>query len=156
MSDVLTVLAAQSNALYMLGKYKFMLTNSVPQTVSRSTEYRWPSQQRFGQRPTSQFVGIGEDSMTFSGVIFPEFRGGLHEVDKFRAMAGTGQPHLLVSGHGAIMGYWLIEKVEEEQSVFAMAGAFRKQTFSLTIRRHHGEDVSAGSVLKSAIKAIIS
>lgn len=156
MSDVLTVFAAQSNILYMLGGYKFMLVNAVPQTVGRSTEYRWPSQQRFKQKPTSQFVGQGEDKMIFTGVIFPEFRGGLHEVDKFRALAAKGEPHLLVHGSGAVLGYWLIERVEEEQSLFAMAGAFRKQTFTLTLRHHHGDEVSAGTMLKRAVKAIIS
>jgi len=155
MSDLLTVPAAQSNILFKLGNYKFMLINSVPQTLQRSTSYNWPTQQRYRQKPTSQFVGEGDDVITLTGVIFPEFRGGLHEVDKFRAMAATGKPHLLVTGHGAILGYWLIENVEEEQSLFALAGSFRKQTYTMRIRHHHGQEVSAGTVLKSAIKAII-
>lgn len=155
MSDLLTVPAAQANILYKLGNYKFMLTNAVPQAFQRSTAYNWPQQQRYGQRPTSQYVGQGDDVITMTGVIFPEFRGGMHEVEKWRAMAATGRPHLLISGRGEIFGYWLIENIEEEQSLFALAGAFRKQTFSLRIRHHHGEPVSAGTVLKSAIKAII-
>lgn len=155
MSELLTVFAAQANILFKLGNYKFMLTNAVPQALQRSTGYNWPSQQRFGQRPTSQFVGQGDDTITLTGVIFPEFRGGMHEVDKWRAMAATGTPQLLINGRGAIFGYWLIENIDEEQSLFALAGAFRKQTFTIRLRHHHGEEVSAGTVLKSAIKAII-
>jgi len=155
MSDLLTVSAAQSNILFKLGNYKFMLINAVPQTLQRSTSYNWPQQQRFSQKPTSQFVGQGDDVITLTGVVFPEFRGGMHEVDKWRAMAATGRPHLLINGRGAIFGYWLIESIEEEQSLFALAGAFRKQTFTIRLRHHHGEEVSAGTVLKSAIKAII-
>lgn len=130
-----TVFGAQSNVLMKLGDYKFMLLNSVFQEFNRISEYKWGTQHRISKEPTSQFLGVAGDTITLPGVIFPEWRGGMAQVDKFRTMAESGQSHLLVSGHGKILGFWFIERIEEKQSLFALAGSFRKQEYTLSLRR---------------------
>lgn len=120
-----------------LGDYKFMIPEAVYQTLERSTEWKWPSQHRFLLGPSSQFVGNGEDRITLSGVIFPEWLGGAKQVNRFREMGGTGESYLLISGTGSIMGNWFIEGVNEKQSLFAAFGTPRKQEFTLTLRRQY-------------------
>lgn len=135
MKRSVTVYGAQSNILMKLGDYKFMLLNSVFQEFVRTTEYKWGTQHRIGLAPSSQFLGEGSDVITLPGVIFPEWLGGMGQVEKFRAMGSKGIAQLMVTGHGKILGYWFIERIEEKQSNFALMGSFRKQEYTLTIRK---------------------
>jgi len=137
MQRSVTALAAQGNVMMMLGQFKFMIPLAVYQTLERTTEYKWPSQMRFLQGPSSQFVGNGEDRITLNGVIFPEWLSGLHQVNKFREMGAMGIAYLLISGTGEIYGKWFIENVNEKQSQFAAFGSPRKQEFSVVLRRQY-------------------
>lgn len=136
-----------------LGTFQFGIASAAYQELARSTEYRWPSQDRFGQRPVSQFTGIGNDTITLPGVIYPEYRGGLGQLDTMRALAGQGKPQQLIDGRGNVLGMWAIERVEEKQGVFAAFGAARKQEFTLTIKRVDDSDVTGN--LASAISSAV-
>lgn len=130
-----------------LGPYKFSITTAAFQELSRSSEYRWAGQERFGQHAALQFTGPGGDTITLSGVIFPEHLGGAGQVDAMRALAAQGQPQVLIDGMGNIMGEWVIESIQEQGSVFAAAGIPRRQAFTLAIRRYsaQGEGESIGT-----------
>lgn len=130
-----TILTGQTNIMMMLGSFQFCILTAAYQELNRHSEYKWPSQHRFGQRPSSQFVGIGEETITLAGIIYPEYRGGFQQVEQMRSMAGRGQPLLLVDGLGKLWGRWVIESIDEKQSLFAAFGAPRKQEFNLQLRR---------------------
>jgi len=68
-------------------------------------------------------------------VILVEFRGGSGQLDRLRTLAAAGRPQLMVAGLGEIMGQWMIERIDEGQSVFAAAGMPRRQEFTLHLRR---------------------
>ena len=130
-----TILTGQTNIMMMLGGFQFCILTAAYQELNRHSEYKWPSHHRFGQRPSSQFVGIGEETITLAGIIYPEYRGGFQQVEQMRSMAGRGQPLLLVDGLGKLWGRWVIEAIDEKQSLFAAFGAPRKQEFNLQLRR---------------------
>jgi len=75
-----------------------------------------------------------------------------------RAAADIGQPLLMVSGLGAVLGRWVIEKIDEKQTVFASAGVPRKQEFTLSLRRYTGAfagvSVSASSAVSDTIRQV--
>lgn len=121
-----------------LGNFQFGLSTAAYQELSRSTEYRWASQDRFGQHAALQNTGPGAETITLPGVIYPEFRGGLGQLDRMRELAGRGLPLTLITGTGRILGLFVIERVEERQSVFAAAGLARKVEFTLTLRLYDG------------------
>lgn len=129
------VLAGQANVMMMLGGFKFFIHTAAYRELNRRTEYKWPSQHRFGKRPSYQWVGEGDDTMQLSGVIYPEFRGGFHQIETLRSIASRGQPQLLIDGLGKILGRWVIEGIDEKQSTFAGFGAPRKQEFTLQLRK---------------------
>ena len=131
--------------MMQLGSFQFGINTAAYQTLTRSTEWRWPSQDRFGKPPVLQHVGPGGDSITLPGVIYPEWRGGFGQVEQMRAMAGQGEPLQLIDGTGSSFGRWAIERIEEKQSVFADAGAPRKIEFTLQLRRYF-ETNAAGAV----------
>lgn len=121
--------------MMQLGTFQFGITTAAYQELTRRTEYRWAQQERYGKRPNLQFTGIGQEAMTLPGVIYPEYRGGLEQVDDMRALAELGQPLQLIDGYGNLMGSWVIESVEERQSIFADGGRPRKQEFTLQLKR---------------------
>lgn len=124
-----------TSVMMKLGAYQFSISTAAYQELTRRTEWRWPTQDLYGVLPGVQFTGPGGDTITLSGVIYAEYRGGLGQLDAMRALGASGAPQLLVTGSGTMMGRWVIESVEEKQSTFAAAGAPRKQEFTLQLRK---------------------
>lgn len=125
----------QMNIMMQLGSFQFCIQTAVYQELIRKNEYKWPSQHRFGQRPSRQFVGVGDETIQLPGTIYPEYRGGFQQVEAMRRLAGRGQPLLLVDGLGKLWGRYVIESIDEKQSLFAAFGAPRKQEFSVSLAR---------------------
>ena len=67
--------------LAKLGNFKFEVATAAYDKFSRSTKYRCPKQDQFGQMPAAQFTGKGDDTISLSGIIYPEHKAGLHQID---------------------------------------------------------------------------
>lgn len=135
---------ADSDVMIALGDgpdaYTFSMGTAAYNSLRRSTSWRWASQARAGRSPARQFVGKGDDQITFEGVIYPHFKGGLNQVSRMRAEADRGEPLQMVDGFGRVdWGYWCITSIEETQSVLAKGGAPKKIVFSMTLGAY-GED----------------
>lgn len=128
-----------ASVMLQLGSFQFGINTAAYQTLQRSTEWRWPSQDRFGKGPVLQHVGPGAETITLPGVVYPEWRGGLGQMDALRALAAEGKPQTMIDGTGNVLGRWVIERVEEKQAVFADAGVPRKQEFTVQLRRYFDE-----------------
>ena len=125
-----------ADVMMMLGSYQFSIDTAAYQQLQRSTAYKWQAQERVGKREALQFTGPGTDSITLSGVVFPAYKGGTGQVSAMRAAAAAGQPLIMVSGTGSIMGRWVIESIDESQATFARAGVPMRQQFSLKLRKY--------------------
>lgn len=132
------------NVMMTLGGFQFGISTAAYQELTRTTEYRWPSQDRFLQDPALQFVGPGADTITLQGVVFPEWNGGTGQLDALRALAAGGTPLTLIGGTGTVMGDWVVERVEEKGTVFAAQGVARKQEFTLGLRKFAGGGGAGG------------
>jgi phage protein U len=88
-----------------------------------------------GQLDALQFTGPGEDRITLPGIVYCDFRGDASQISQLRNLASGGRPLRLIASTGEILGRWVIESVEETQSMFKPDGAFRRQEFNLTIRK---------------------
>lgn len=128
-------LSIGATVMMQLGPFQFQLNTATYQDLQRQSQYRWAAQDRFGKRPALQYTGPGDDAITLSGVILTEYRGGPGQVERMRAVAMLGLPQLLIDGYGRLLGTWVIESIEENQSVFAAFGRPRKQEFTLKIRK---------------------
>jgi len=119
-----------------LGSFKFGVYTAAYQSLDRSTEYKWGEQPLFMNYDDLQYLGPGADTITLQGIVFPEYKGGTGQIDKLRALGARGEPHLLVSGFGSIMGRWIIQQVTEGQTIFAAGGIPRRQEFTVSLRRY--------------------
>lgn len=122
-----------SETMMALGEYRFSIDSAAYQELKHNQAFRWQAQERLLRRPAMQFVGVGEESIELSGVIYPHFRGGLKQLDAMRTEASKGQPLLLVDGLGFIWGQWVITQIDESQSFFQANGQPLKQSFQLRL-----------------------
>jgi phage protein U len=106
-SYVLITQCIMNNILLVLGTYRFAIDTATYQTLKRHQSYRWQSQERLLRSPAQQFVGLGEDTITLSGVIYPHYRSGLDQLNDLRKQAGSGEPLLLIDGLGYVWGQWV-------------------------------------------------
>lgn len=137
--------------MMQLGAFQFSISTAAYKELRRRTEYRWASQDRFGKMPALQFTGPGSDAITLTGVIYTEYRGGIGQLNSMRALAATGTPQRMVDGTGNLLGKFVIESVEEGQSVFAGQGQPRKQEFTLQLRQFPDDALDALSAAAGAI-----
>lgn len=125
--------------LLMLGGFKFSLNTAVFQTLERSTSYRWPAQERLGKFDALQYTGPGDDRIRLPGVVFPDWRSDASQLEQLRRLAGQGRPLRLILSSGQVLGLWVIENIEEGQAFYKPDGTFRRQEFTVHIRKF-GDD----------------
>ncbi|WP_318368566.1 phage tail protein [Enterobacter sp.] len=118
-----------------LGMFVFMRQTLPYQSIQRDTDYRWPSNSRVGLRDTFQFLGPGEETVTLSGVLYPELTGGKLTMTTLRLMADEGRAWPLIDGTGTIYGMFIINNVSETGSLLFSDGTPRRTDFTLKLTR---------------------
>ena len=127
-----------------LGLFVFSLDTLSYQELQRRTSWKHPTQSIVGGRDTSQYLGYGEDIITLSGSMVPEFKGKPASLDGLRRMGNTGLAWALVEGSGTIYGAYVITEMQETKTFFEVDGTARKIEFSLTLRRIDQDDEGDG------------
>ena len=122
-----------------LGQYAFSLDSAAYQTLSQRQAFRWQPQARLGRRPAQQYTGPDAQSITLKGTLYPHFRGGPKTLDPLRDDAEQGRAHMLVDGTGRVWGLWVINRIDETQTLFSANGVPQKITFTLQLTQY-GED----------------
>lgn len=131
---IMQPLAANSAA------YFFNLDTAAFDELSRSTAFRWAAQERLTRRSAQQAVGMGEEKITLKGAIFPNFKGGLKQLNTLRSIGEQLKPLMLTTGYGEVLGRWCLVNVNEDQGHFLQGGIPRKQGFTLEFVRY-GDDM---------------
>ena len=118
-----------------LGDFTFSLDTAAYDELRRSYGYEWAEQPRVGGVPALQFTGRKCETITLQGLIYPHFRGGLGQIKAMRREAEKAKPLLLVDGRGFVLGQWVIEGIDESQSLLWANGVPRKIAFSLQLKK---------------------
>lgn len=130
-----------------LGLFVFSLQTLSYQELQRRTSWKHPTQSLVGARDASQYLGPGEDIITLSGSIVPEFAGRVASLDELRRMANTGQAWALVEGTGLTYGAFVVTDLQETQTLFFADGTARKIEFTLTLRRVDQDSADIGGAM---------
>lgn len=123
------------SAMMALGIFVFGLKTVPYQQLQRQTQWRHPSNSRVGKRPSRQFLGPGDDTITLSGTLYPEVTGGKVSMALVRTMADSGKAWPLIEGSGTFYGLYVIEDISETGSLFFADGSARKIDFSIKLTR---------------------
>lgn len=121
-----------------LGMFVFSLATLPYQDFSRRTDWKHARTARVGARDASQFTGPGSDTLQLKGYIAPEFAGDITSLDTLREMAGSGEAYPLVDGTGRVLGAWVIDSIDEGQSVFFADGTPRRIDFTIDLHQVDG------------------
>jgi len=125
-----------------LGLFVFMLRTVPYQELQYQRSWRFPSNSRVGVRPSLQFLGPDNDTLTLSGVLLPEITGGRLSLFALEQIAELGRAWPLIEGSGTIYGMFLSQTKAE----FFSSGVCRRIEFTLTLKR---TDESLGEMFGS-------
>jgi len=121
--------------MMILGQFVFKLHTTPYQQKQQNTPQRWANNNRIGNRPAYQYLGPGEDTMTLSGALYPELTGGKSSLKKLHDMARTGKPYIMMDGEGFMQGWWIIDSIQQTDSVFFVDGKPRKIDFTISLKQ---------------------
>lgn len=121
--------------MMVLGLYVFMLRTVPYQELQYQRSWRHATNNRVNRRPTTQFLGPDNDSLTLSGVLLPEVTGGALSLMALELMAELGKAWPLIEGSGTIYGMFVIESLSQTKAEFFSNGLPRRIEFTLTLKR---------------------
>ncbi len=110
---------------------------------SRAGSARWGIHEIIGQKPLLEFIGPGQEEISFS--VRLDISLGVNpseELEKLRKIRDTGTVNLLVVGGKAITtNYWLIESLKEEHKVFDGRGFLMSAIVEINLKEYHRLEV---------------
>ncbi len=148
------------DVMLTLGDFPFMIKTAAYDTLKRSFQYKWAELERLPHPKYKtvgiggaalQYMGLGSQTISLNGTIYPRQRGMESSLVTIRAMAGTGKPKLLMSFEGDIMGKWIIKQVDETKNEYAKINnkvVPRKIEFSIELQRFVDYAYDAGLSLE--------
>ncbi|MDM1022079.1 phage tail protein [Acinetobacter sp. VNK23] len=135
--------------MMIFGMFPFSIKTAVYDQLQRSTNWRHASNSRVGEMPAYQFAGRGEDTISLEGSIVPEF-GAPMSISALRVMGDTGKAFPLISGTGKVFGLYVLEDLQETQTLFLKNKA-RKIEFSIKLKQVQKPGVLIGNVVGRAL-----
>ncbi|RTL91809.1 phage tail protein [Ancylobacter aquaticus] len=130
------------SVLMGLGPFRFEVTKHAYEQLERRRGGRWAEIERLGRRPALQHMGAAKAGVTLTAMLYPEFTGGLDQVDAMGRSAENGDVHMMIGQQGSIgnvLGRWAIEELGDRQSFFTRDGTPRKVEVTITLG-HYGDD----------------
>ncbi len=124
------------SVMMILGVYPFSTSTAAYKSLQRSNTYRWQPQERVGNNEALQYVGVGSETISLDGTLYPFYKGGVLQLPLIRELAELGEPQLLISGTGQLMGRWVITRITEGQTLHAAHGLPQRQEFTVELRKY--------------------
>lgn len=140
-----------------LGLFVFALETAPYQEFQQQIGWRHPSNNRVGRRPSRQFTGLDDETVTLSGVLLPELTGGDNTIEVLRQMGNTGMAFVLIEGSGRYYGMFEIDSLSVTSTLFFKDGKARRIEFSLKLTRVDGQlEQLVGDAVMSAATSLLS
>lgn len=121
--------------LMALGMFLFEIGTLAFEDLQRKASWTHARSARVGARDATQFVGVGEETITLSGATFIELADGRVSLDELTRMADTGEPFPLLDGTGTIFGDFVIEKLDQRYAYLLPDGTPRRIDFGIDLLR---------------------
>ncbi len=126
---------AGPRTLMSWGLFVFGLDTLAPDEYQRRRSWRHAETERFLARPASQYVGPGDDDVSFLGSVIPEIAGSFGSLDTLAEMADTGDPQPLVDGQGKQWGIYKLIALDTSGKNIIAGGIARRIDFAIDLRR---------------------
>lgn len=110
---------------------------------SRDTGADFVKHDVIGTMRPSEFTGEADESMSLQFRLFPEKLGGLRELEILHQMRRSGIPQILVRGDGYNLGWFNIEKVNENSKAIDNQGVGRDISGTISLSRSPRPSITA-------------
>ncbi|MFM0244253.1 phage tail protein [Paraburkholderia sediminicola] len=127
--------------LMSLDQFVFGLNTASFHELQRRTSWKHPTTARVGARNARQYTGQGDDTITLTGLLTPNQFGTLQSLVTLRSMANAGDAYVLVDGAGRVYGAFIIEGINEGQTLHMQDGTPRRVEFTIELARVDDSDV---------------
>ncbi|MFQ1012666.1 phage tail protein [Gilliamella apicola] len=117
------------------GLFVFSLKTIPYQVFEENKDWRYPANSRVNQRSSLQFIGIDNETITLSGVLYPELTGGRLSLAWLERMADLGCSWPLIDGTGVPLGFFVMTNLKKTKTEFFKDGAPRKIEFTISLTK---------------------
>lgn len=130
--------------LAALGGVVFQIEPLNYQRLSSSMTTSFAEHSVLGAPKVYEHTGEGDRSFDIKGTVFPEFSGGMDELQALEMMRSSGQPQSLMLGSGFTAGWVLIKSIKQDHEHIGASGIGREVSFTLSLERC---DTPGGDIL---------
>lgn len=117
------------------GLFVFSLKTIPYQVFEENKYWRYPANSRVNHRSSLQFIGIDNETITLSGVLYPELTGGRLSLAWLERMADLGYSWPLIDGTGVPLGFFVMTNLKKTKTEFFKDGAPRKIEFTISLTK---------------------
>ncbi len=121
--------------MMIYGMFVFQLSTLPHQQIQQSRNWRHVKNERINRSASWQYIGAGDDTITLSGLLYPEITGGEVSLTALTSKAYVGRPWPLIDGVGQIYGMYVITGLNTTRSELDRYGRARKIEFTVTFER---------------------
>ena len=121
--------------MMIYGMFVFQLSTLPHQQLQQSRNWRHVKNERINRSASWQYIGAGDDTITLSGLLYPEITGGEVSLTALTSQAYVGRPWPLIDGVGQIYGMYVITGLNTTRSELDRYGRARKIEFTVTFER---------------------
>lgn len=121
--------------MMIYGMFVFQLSTLPHQQIQQSRNWRHVKNERINRSASWQYIGAGDDTITLSGLLYPEITGGEVSLTALTSQAYVGRPWPLIDGVGQIYGMYVITGLNITRSELDRYGRARKIEFTVTFER---------------------
>lgn len=127
-----------------LGAFRFSVDTAAFQSLQAGRQWSWVEQSRVGSQPLLQYTGKSLPTISISGTIFPEFKGGYQQVDKMIVEADKATPLTMITfdtrsgsnGRVILLGQWVILSISKTHRVLKKDGTPKAIEFSMELKQY--------------------
>ena len=121
--------------MMIYGMFVFQLSTLPHQQIQQSRNWRHVKNERINRSASWQYIGAGDDTITLSGLLYPEITGGEVSLTALTTQAYAGRPWPLIDGVGQVYGMYVITALNTTRSELDRYGKARKIEFTVTFQR---------------------
>lgn len=124
-----------SDVMMTIGEFGFSIDTAQYQQLQEDFSWRFDRTPLFNARPATQYLGVGDEKKTLSGVIWGGTWGKFSSLETLKSIANSGEAHSLIDGAGNVLGEYIIPSMSKTSTYFFQDGTARKADFTIELER---------------------
>lgn len=130
--------------LYMIGPIAIEVYPFNAHEVAHEAKTDFAKKSVLGRRQPNEHVGEGDETLKFSGRLYPEkLPGGLESYELLHLVRQAAQPQLVIRGDGAVLGWYLIESANDKSTFLGPNGVGQLIEIDISLIRDDPPDAAS-------------